>query len=113
MNRLVPIVGEWYRRVNGDLFEVVAIDREDDAIEIQYFDGTLEEFDQETWEAQDLLEADAPEDWTGSLDVDDEDIDIQTDTPINATWSAPSEFIDRSEASGYSEWPQPIVDVRH
>ena len=37
-----PVVGDWYRRMDGALFEVVAIDRDDSTVEVQHFDGTLE-----------------------------------------------------------------------
>ena len=104
MSTPTPVIGEWYRCASGELFEVVAFDPEDDEIEIQYFDGTLEEYDRETWEAQGITEADPPEDWTGSVDVDQEDYDLDAETPHNAAWSAPSEYLDRSESSGYSEF---------
>ena len=104
MQAPTPIIGDWYRGPTGDLFEVVAIDPDDDTIEIQYFDGTLEEYDSETWNAQGIAEADPPEDWTGSVDVDQEDVDLEADNPHNAAWSAPSDFMDRSESSGFSEF---------
>jgi hypothetical protein len=103
MQSPTPIIGDWYRGPTGELFEVVAIDNDDRTIEIQYFDGTLEEYDQDTWNVQTITEADAPEDWTGSVDVDQEDYDVEAETPHNAAWTAPSEFLDRSESSGYSE----------
>ena len=103
MQSPTPIIGDWYRGPTGDLFEVVAVDNDDATIEIQYFDGTLEEYDLETWNAQGIIEASAPEDWTGSVDVDQEDYDLESETPHNAAWSAPSEFLDRNESSGYSE----------
>ncbi len=69
-----PSIGEWYRLSGGELFEVVAIDDEDGTIDIQYFDGTVEEMDREDWEAQredgTLEAAQAPEDWSGSVDVE-------------------------------------------
>lgn len=72
-----PTIGDWYRTRGGALFEVVAIDEDDATIEIQYFDGTVEEMDREDWVAQwdeGLLEAaEAPEDWSGSVDVDADD----------------------------------------
>jgi hypothetical protein len=103
-----PVVGEWYRRVNGALFEIVAIDRDDGTIEVQHFDGTVEEFDLESWDEQEFEEAQAPEDWTGSVDVEPED--YEADREINASggvWTDPLTSLDRSEASGYSEWPAP------
>jgi hypothetical protein len=69
-----PSIGDWYRLRGGALFEVVAFDDDDGTIEIQYFDGTVEEMDVEDWEAQwedgTLEAAEAPEDWSGSVDVE-------------------------------------------
>lgn len=72
-----PSVGEWYRYTDGDLFEVVAVDEDEGTIEIQYFDGTIEEIDAEDWAMQwhdhQIEAAAAPEDWSGSVDMDAED----------------------------------------
>jgi hypothetical protein len=69
-----PGIGDWYRLSGGALFEVVAVDEDDGTIEMQYFDGTVEEMDFEDWDAQwddGVLEAaEAPEDWSGSVDVE-------------------------------------------
>jgi hypothetical protein len=69
-----PAIGEWYRATGADSFEVVAIDDDDGTIEIQYFDGTVEEMDVEDWVSQwedgALEAAEPPEDWSGSVDVD-------------------------------------------
>lgn len=102
-----PVVGDWYRRINGALFEVVAIDRDDGTVEVQHFDGTLEEFDLESWEEQDFEEAQAPEDWTGSVDVEPEDYESDREITAAGSWVDPLMSLDRSEASGYSEWPSP------
>ena len=73
----LPSIGHWYRLIGGDLFEVVALDEDEGTIEIQYFDGTVEEMDREDWEAQwedgALEAAEAPEDWSGSVDVESGD----------------------------------------
>jgi hypothetical protein len=72
-----PAIGDWYRLSGGALFEVVALDDDDGTIEIQYFDGTVEEMDIEDWETQwedgALEAAEAPEDWSGSVDVESTD----------------------------------------
>ncbi|HLK71955.1 MAG TPA: DUF6763 family protein [Steroidobacteraceae bacterium] len=77
-----PEVGEWYRTNTGNTLEVVAVDIDDGTVEVQYFDGTVEEFDLDDWEAQrangEITNAEAPEDWSGSVDVEDED---QSPTP--------------------------------
>ncbi|MGH8230967.1 MAG: DUF6763 family protein [Steroidobacteraceae bacterium] len=87
-----PDVGEWYRVLGGELLEIVAIDEADGTVEVQYFDGTLEEFDLSDWVSQrkdgDIQRAEAPEDWSGSVDAeDDEDMGsgshaINGDLPI-------------------------------
>ncbi len=72
-----PGIGEWYRLSGGETFEVVAVDDDDGTIEIQYFDGTVEEMDVEDWNGQwedgALEAAEAPEDWSGSVDVESVD----------------------------------------
>jgi hypothetical protein len=74
-----PVIGHWYRIQGSDSFEVVAFDEDDGTIELQYFDGTVEEMDIEDWDAQwndgALEAAEAPEDWSGSVDVEVSDED--------------------------------------
>jgi hypothetical protein len=69
-----PDIGEWYQVRDGELLEVVAIDEDDGTIEVQYFDGTVEEMDLEDWCTQrangNIEDAEPPEDWSGSVDVD-------------------------------------------
>jgi hypothetical protein len=91
MNLIKPIVGQWYRDGSNELFEVVAIDDQDETIEIQYFDGSVTEVDFEGWNDQlrdDLLEAaDAPEDWSGAVDVEAEDLDREFEDLTRPAWS--------------------------
>jgi len=68
-----PRIGDWYKNTVGDAFEVVAQDLDDETLELQYYDGTLEELDAETWEYMHPEPIEPPEDWTGSMDVDRED----------------------------------------
>jgi hypothetical protein len=100
-----PVIGQWYRRAGGDSFEVVAIDRDDRTIEIQYFDGTIEELELDDWREEEILSTEPPEDWTGSVDVEPEDTENEYEAEPNgrATWGDPLQFVDRGEASGYSE----------
>jgi hypothetical protein len=82
-----PSIGDWYRLSGGELFEVVAIDDDEGTIDIQYFDGTVEEMDREDWEVQwedGVLEAaEAPEDWSGSVDVESSDEEGRGSDNIN------------------------------
>ena len=68
-----PAIGRWYRRSNGQLFEVVAVDEEDATIELQFFDGTIDEVDQDMWSKLLIERVAPPEDWSGSVDMDPED----------------------------------------
>ena len=87
-----PGIGEWYRLSSGELLEVVAYDAADGTIEVQYFDGTVEEFDFDDWRSQRasgaIEEAEAPEDWSGSVDVEPEDgvseVDLDEDRRMRA-----------------------------
>lgn len=76
-----PVIGSWYRIQGSESFEVVAFDEDDGTIELQYFDGTVEEMDIEDWQAEhetgSLEEVEPPEDWTGSVDVDPEEDDLR------------------------------------
>jgi hypothetical protein len=103
MNHPAPIVGNWYQCHDGQVFEVVAVDDDDHTIEVQHFDGTLEEFDDDGWVAMTPQETDAPEDWTGSLDVEPEDHD-EDEVAAVPSWLGGGQ-LDRDEVSGFSEVP--------
>jgi len=73
-NRLRPVVGQWYNHLDkGDLFQVVALDEESGWIEIQEFDGDLDEIDLEEWRQMSIEAAAPPEDWTGPVDELEQD----------------------------------------
>jgi hypothetical protein len=84
MSEHQPAIGEWYTR-GGDIFEVVAVDDSDGTVEVQHFDGTVEEFDLDEWMAQrargDIEDGEAPEDPNGSFDLDVEDNEPQSMSP--------------------------------
>ena len=68
-----PRIGDWYRNPAGDAFEIVARDDDDDTLELQYYDGTLEELDAEVWDYINPEPIEPPEDWSGSMDIARED----------------------------------------
>jgi hypothetical protein len=100
-----PVIGSWYRNPGGDTFEVVAIDTDDHTIEIQYFDGAVEELDFEDWVEDQIELTEAPEDWTGSVDVEPEDYEneVESQPSESRLWGDRLQFVDRGEVSGYSE----------
>ena len=95
MADLYPVIGQWFRRPGGTLFEVVAIDEEDRTVEIQQFDGTIDEVDIEAWPDMFLVEVSAPEDWSGSVDMDPEDYIGQSSKEMPSGYHDPLAFLDK------------------
>lgn len=90
-----PSIGMWFRRPNGAFFEVVAVDEANTTVEIQFFDGTVSEVDLEHWPELLITEANAPEDWSGSVDMDPEDFIGENNGDIPAGFYDPLDFLDR------------------
>ena len=67
-------VGEWFE-AGSDPFEIVGIDAEAGVVLVQHFDGSLEEFEFETWEELNARPCAPPEDYSGALDLDAADAD--------------------------------------
>ncbi|MDZ7644294.1 MAG: DUF6763 family protein [Woeseiaceae bacterium] len=92
-----PGIGNWYRRSNGALFEVVAVDEQDATVELQHFDGTIDEVDLETWPGMLIEQVRAPEDWSGSVDIEPADYldDSTADLPLG--WHDPLAILEQTE----------------
>ena len=74
MHKLSPEIDNWYSANEGQiLFEVVAIDEQEQTIEVQHIDGELEEFDLDSWRQMELEPAEPPEDWRVAYEVSEED----------------------------------------
>ena len=74
----------------------MALDDQDRTVELQHFDGTIEELDLESWFATDMERAQAPEDWSGSVDITFEDLP-ERDTGPNQDWRQALELMDSFE----------------
>ncbi|WP_305910113.1 DUF6763 family protein [Methylomarinum sp. Ch1-1] len=70
-----PVIGRWYKDVENNLtFTVVAIEEDSDLIEVQYLDGDIGEYDNETWYNSTFDYIEEPEDWSapyGEIERDD------------------------------------------
>jgi len=106
--RLLPEVGRWYaHRDKGQLFQVVAVDEDEGVVETQNFDGDVDEFDLAEWHAMPLLPAEAPEDWTGPVEVASDDTGYSSDGEGDGTardWRAPlDEYPSQPQEAGEAE----------
>ncbi|NND64958.1 MAG: hypothetical protein HKM24_03240 [Gammaproteobacteria bacterium] len=87
-SRIEPIIGSWYHHLDkGQDFQVVATDPKNGLIEIQHFDGDVEELAISDWYAQDIETAAAPEDWTGPMDDVERDDLGYSDASPGSEWS--------------------------
>lgn len=91
----LPRIGAWYKAETGNIFEVVAFDEDEGSIEIQYFDGSVEELDSDAWEELALEAVEAPEDWSGSLDIEREDYGVDLESNNHLDWGNPLDEFER------------------
>jgi hypothetical protein len=99
--RIKPVVGEWYQAPEGEDFEVVAIDPDERTVEIQYFDGAIEELDYSSWAQLQLQPIQPPEDWSGSVDMMREDFMTDIGMSTQEDWADPLDVIDSLAADEY------------
>ena len=86
-------IGQWYARWDkGEIFQVTGCDKEAGTIEVQTFDGDLDEIDDQTWRVLPLGLAEPPEDWTGPIDdVERDDLGYSETDMTGADWAEPLE----------------------
>lgn len=86
-----PIVDNWYcHQDKGQRFCVVAVDESAGVVEIQNFDGDVEEMELKEWYEMDVEPSDEPENWSGATDVgemDDLGTEVTDTTPDD--WNDP------------------------
>ena len=90
-NELDPRIDQWYSYIDkGQSFYVVAIDEEDHAVEIQHFDGDLEEISFAEWRNLNIELSDEPENWRGALDIaEKDDLGTEITDTTGADWAEP------------------------
>lgn len=89
-----PIVGMWYKHFDkGEEFEVIAVDDDARMVEIQYYDGNVDEMDFYTWYSSSIDPIEAPEDQSAPMDnVETDDLDY-SETSLPESWEEASEGI--------------------
>lgn len=91
----LPSIGDWYKDESGNTFEIVALDEDEGSIEIQYFDGSVEELDSDAWAELALEAVEPPEDWSGSLDIEREDYGVDLESTNHLDWGNPLDEFER------------------
>ena len=95
-NHEYPDIGHWYQDgLRTAMFEVVAVDK-DGGVEVQHFDGEIEELDLDSWYELELVEIPPPEDWSGPYEMSKEDLDL-FDEPMRYDFSNPLNDIEFDE----------------
>ena len=101
MSSIRPQIGNWYKDLEtGQVFEVVAIDDDADAIETQLLDGEVCEYDSETWRQLPLEASDEPEDWRHAFELSDDDYRHWDDTIVPDNWNNPLSEIESDVING-------------
>ena len=91
-----PIIDNWYfHKDKGQQFMVVALDENKELVEIQHFDGDIEEISFSNWYDMNIEISTAPENWSGAIDVGEVD-----DYGTGVTDTKPE------------EWDEPIEEIR-
>jgi hypothetical protein len=94
-----PKVDDWYEDAeDGRWFRIVAIDEDEGTIEVQYFDGDVQEFETDTWYQMDLTRVAEPEDGSGPFDDLEADDLGETYRSIRPEdWNGPADEMDYEE----------------
>jgi hypothetical protein len=92
-----PIVSQWYKhRDKGYRFQIISMDEE--TVELQHFDGDLEELDRDAWYELDIEPIEPPEDWTGAMDdIELNDLGYEETEMTDADWASPPEEHDSDD----------------
>lgn len=86
-----PVIGRWYEHTDkGYKFEVVGVDEDAGSVEIQFYDGNVDEIELADWYDQEIEISEEPEDWTGPVDdVEIDDLDYTETQMTPEDWARP------------------------
>jgi len=103
-----PEIGQWYlHRDKGEMFRVTGYDHGARTVEIQNFDGDVDEIDAETWGTLPLERASEPEDWTGPIDdVEVDDLGYSETGMRAADWAEPLQSFQPQPEAWEDETPE-------
>jgi hypothetical protein len=94
MSRPIIRIGDWFITVEGEKFEIVAYDPDEGVVEVQFYDGTIEEYELDDWEELATVPIAPPEDWAGSYDLSKDDYGVDLDRPAGDNHLNPLDHLD-------------------
>ena len=105
-------IGQWYTRWDkGEIFQVVGYDGASRTVEVQTFDGDLDEIDEESWAGLPLALAEPPEDWTGPVDeVERDDLGYSETDMSPADWTEPLQTLREEPEHRGEAWQDTRAD---
>ena len=92
-NELDPLVDQWYAHQDkGQRFYVTGISDVPGTVEIQHFDGDVEEFSLDEWRELDIEISEQPENWAGALDIaEPDDLGTEITDTTQGDWTEPQQ----------------------
>ncbi|MDX2440742.1 MAG: hypothetical protein QNK40_09345 [Desulfobacterales bacterium] len=100
-----PIIGNWYCHLDkGQRFRVVAIDENTETVAVQNFDGNLDEYEMENWYQLEIEACEAPENWSGPLDIENvNDLGTDITDTEESDWDEPLDVFEPHSEEGKEE----------
>jgi hypothetical protein len=88
-NDIEPIVDNWYVHLDkGQKYKVVAVDDGRGLVELQHFDGDIEEVSLAEWADMQIELSDEPQNWSGPIDVEEiDDLGTEVTDTSKDDWS--------------------------
>jgi len=111
-NELEPIIGNWYMHQDkGQRFTVLAVDEERELVELQHFDGDIEEIGLAEWAEMQIALSEAPQNWSGSVDIQEvDDLGTEITDTSKEDWSDPLQEFRDADRERLLQEPQELAD---
>jgi len=111
-NELEPIIGNWYMHQDkGQRFTVLAVDEERELVELQHFDGDIEEIGLTEWGDMQIALSEAPQNWSGSVDIQEvDDLGTEITDTSKEDWSDPLQEFREADRERLLQEPQELAD---
>ncbi|MDP3858976.1 MAG: hypothetical protein Q8Q73_14565 [Stagnimonas sp.] len=90
-------VGNWYE-AHGEAFEIVGVDTKTEIVLVQHYDGSLDEFDFDSWSELEARPCAPPEDPSGAIDAEREDFGLTETSTLHEHSADPVGWL---EAHGF------------